>query len=92
VTWLGDETFKEGLGQRVKWGQRKKSKYVQGEEKPRLEEVVPRQGHTCPTVGSRPKSGLEAHLGLVPHLLGWVTVFPATPGYTASSAGLVTSL
>lgn len=66
-------------------------------KRPRLEEVVlalgqaelPWQGHTCPTVGSRPKSGLEAHLGLVPHLLGWVTAFPAKPGYTSSSAGLV---
>lgn len=44
-------------------------------KRPGLEEVVlalgqpelPQQGHALPLcVGSRPKSGLEAHLGLVP--------------------------
>lgn len=43
-------------------------------KKPRLEEVVWRwasqsclgRDTPCPCVGSRPKSGLEAHLGLVP--------------------------
>lgn len=29
---VGDETFKERLSQKGKWGRRRKSKYVQGEE------------------------------------------------------------
>lgn len=75
LTCLSDETFKEALSQRGKWdeGERANMCWVR-RKRPRLEGValalgqpeLPGQGHTCPSMGSRPKSGLEAHLGLVP--------------------------